>query len=58
VYGLLVKFGLCDVVCKLFALKMIWVSLTVCSCFVSCFTCGKGYCLEVLGPTLPLVFFL
>jgi hypothetical protein len=33
-YGLLVEFGLCNVVCKLFALKMIWVFLNVCSCFM------------------------
>jgi hypothetical protein len=56
VYGLLVKFGLCDVVCKLFALKMIWVSLTVCICSVA-LPVEKIYCLEVFGPALPLVFF-
>ena len=55
-YGLLVKFGICDVVCKLFALKMIWVSLTVCI-FSIALPVEKRYCLEVFGPALPLVFF-
>jgi hypothetical protein len=57
VYGLLVEFGLCDIVCKLFALKMIWVSITVYSCFML-YLWKKGIVWEVLGPTLPLVFFL
>jgi hypothetical protein len=56
VYGLLVNFGLCDVVCKLFALKIIWVSLTLCICFIA-LSVEKRYCLEVFGPALPLVFF-
>jgi hypothetical protein len=55
VYGLLVKFGLCDVVCKLFALKMMWVSLTVYICSVA-LPVEKRYCLEISGPALPLVF--
>jgi hypothetical protein len=58
VYGLLVKFGLCDIVCKLFTLKMIWVSLTVDkTVFAPLLYLWKKYCLEVFGPALPLVFF-